>query len=370
MEIPSPLESSSTPSPCSPLRKWRPGVHSSWAVAIPGPAPVIPPHFSQPFFSLETTTLQKLRALQCSFDRQHALINTVSLILDTGASVSMMNCTADYISPIKPVQHTTLQGIAAGLTVKGLGTVRYVIKDDIGGLRHITIPDVLFVPDCPSRLICPRQLLISMKDQSATMSVTPRHVQLHFDGSAVTIPYHPNSHLPILPTAPFMACYKASCGPPKPTRQHATSGDLMPSMTPAQRQKLLWHRRLNHANFDQITAWMRSGQIQASKEVVNAPHPVCAACQYGKAQKRSHCRSTGVIGSSHDAPGAGVSADQLEAGCPGLLPTTKGSPTTSRYYYCNVWVDHYSRFIYLTMHSTKDAKEMLASKEEFEGFCR
>jgi hypothetical protein len=115
---------------------------------------------------------------------------------------------------------------------------------------------------------------------------------------------------------------------------------------------------------------MRSGAIQVPKDVIVAPNPVCAACHYGKAHRRTHHSSTGTIGKEHDFPGAGVSADQLEAGCPGLLPTTKGSPTTQRYKYCNVWVDHYSRFVYVTMHSTKEAKEMLSSKLEYESFCR
>jgi len=374
MDIPLPPEYEATASPRSPFRKRRPGVHSHRAVATPGPVPVIPPTFSQPFFSKHTTSLRDLRALQCSFDRQHAISSAVSLILDTGASVSITHSPADFISSIRPVQHTTLQGIAEGLTVKGLGTVRYAVQDDAGKVRHLTIPDVLYVPDCPSRLICPRQLLQSTRDPAATMQVNADHVQICFEQSLITVPYHVRSHLPILTTVPDLAGYAAFCTnyrPPETTKQGtSTTIEVMPSLTPAQRQKLLWHRRLNHANFDQITEWMRAGHIKVPKEVINAPSPVCAACLYGKAQRKSHLSSTGVIGATHDTPGAGVSADQLEAGCPGLLPTTKGSPTTNRYRYCNVWVDHYSRFIYVTMHQTKDAKEMLASKVEFESFCR
>jgi hypothetical protein len=90
---------------------------------------------------------------------------------------------------------------------------------------------------------------------------------------------------------------------------------------------------------------MRAGLIPVSKAIINAPSPICAVCQYGKAQRRTRLSSTGVIGATHDRPGAGVSADQLEAGCPGILPTTKGSPSSQRYQYCNVWVDHYSRLV-------------------------
>jgi hypothetical protein len=169
---PPPLPSLST-SPRSPVRKRRPGVHSARAVAALGAAPAIPPSFAAPFFSqaVGSQSLQALHAYQCTIDRRHALSNVISLILDTGASISVTNCIADFIAPLRPVQHTTLQGIAAGLEIKGLGTVRYSVLNDVGQTVTITIPEVLFVPECPSRLICPRQLLLSTGGATATLQV-------------------------------------------------------------------------------------------------------------------------------------------------------------------------------------------------------
>jgi len=381
---PPPLPSnSSTQSPRSPPRKRRSGTFCARAVASTGPAPVIPTHYERPFFapSFATESLAALFAHQCSLERQHALTNAVSLILDTGATISVTNCTADFVTPIRPVQHTTLQGIAAGLSIKGLGTVKYSVSDDSGTLQDLVIPDVLYVPDCPSRLLCPRQLLASTRDPTATMQVNGNGIVISFRNSRITVPYHKRTLLPVLMTIPSIACYYTSCQLSQQSQGQcdaASSRDskpkhtseICPPLTPSQRTKLLWHRRLNHVSFDQLNAWMRAGLIPVSQGVINAPSPVCAVCQYGKAQRRTHLSSTGVIGATHDHPGAGVSADQLEAGCPGLLPTTKGSPTSQRYYYCNVWVDHYSRLVYVTMHSTKEAKEMLASKLEYEAFCR
>lgn len=96
--------------------------------------------------------------------------------------------------------------------------------------------------------------------------------------------------------------------------------------------------------------------------VANAPDPLCAACQYGKAYRKSHKADKGSIMSQHLHPGDGVSADQLEAAYPGGLPMTKGLPTTKRYKYCNIWVDHYSKYIFLTFHESKDASKLINPK--------
>jgi hypothetical protein len=69
------------------------------------------------------------------------------------------------------------------------------------------------------------------------------------------------------------------------------------------------------------------------------------------------------------APGDGMSSDGMEAGYPSHPVTTRGSPTTKRYRYCLFWVDHFSQFVYVTMHETKHAEELPQSKIEFESFA-
>ena len=102
---------------------------------------------------------------------------------------------------------------------------------------------------------------------------------------------------------------------------------------------------------------------------MSTPDPVCAACQFGKAHKKSHASDTGHIGIHHTAPGEGVSSDGMEAGVPGRIMTTGGSPFTHCYKYCTFWVDHHSHFVYVTMHESKKAEELLHSKHEFKDFA-
>jgi hypothetical protein len=119
-----------------------------------------------------------------------------------------------------------------------------------------------------------------------------------------------------------------------------------------------------------INTWIKRGLLPVDPSVASCPDPICAACQMGKVHRKPHASSTHTIADRCTFPGEGVSADQLEAGCPGRIPTSKGLPTHKRYKYCNIWVDHFSRFVYPTFHETKATSEMIASKQDFQRFAR
>jgi hypothetical protein len=133
------------------------------------------------------------------------------------------------------------------------------------------------------------------------------------------------------------------------------------NLTNPQRLKLMLHERSNYMNWKTINQSIRAGHLNVDKMVANCPDPICAACEYGKAKQHSHKTDQCSITAHHLYPGVGISADQLEAGSPGRLPTTGGLPASKRYKYCTVWIDHFSRYICPTFHDSKDASEMVSS---------
>jgi len=119
-----------------------------------------------------------------------------------------------------------------------------------------------------------------------------------------------------------------------------------------------------------MNQWIRDGTLRCDKRLATEPDPDCPSCQFGKAHRRSHKSDTGHIIAGHTTPGMGVSSDGFKAGCQGWVMTTGGSPTNKCYKYCSFWVDHYSKFVYITMHETKHATKLIRSKLDFETFAQ
>jgi hypothetical protein len=194
---------------------------------------------------------------------------------------------------------------------------------------------------------------------------------LTFQGKQTTIVYDKISSLPILYTASGVSTFRRFCANQHYLQQAPNNNPIItasPNLTPQQQCKLHLHERCAHANWDQINTWIRSARLPGGSSLASEPDLTCAACQFFKAHKRSHKSDTGHISANHLAPGDGVSSDGMEAGCPGRMMMTHGLPLSWRYKNVSFWKDHFSQFVYVTMHETKKVEELLRSKLEFEEY--
>jgi hypothetical protein len=307
------------------------------------------------------------------------LPSTIPLIIDTGASIMISPDKRDFIGPIQPVQPTMLKGIGAGLQVHGLGRAEYHFPAPTRKVVQCTLDNVLYVPDCTVRFLCPRHLAASTNaDGDGFVALQHRGI-LCCHGIDIPVTYDSNMGLPVIYSIGSLTSAPITFLPKNLHATTALSTDNNPSsvlssrpyqnLSQPQHLKLLMHERCNHRHMAEINSWIQQGLLPVPASIANCPDPICHACQIGKAKKKAHNRATGGITAHDRAPGDGVSADQLEAGCPGKIPTTKGLPTSKRYKYCNLWIDHATHFVFPTFHETKHATELIASKRDFEHFA-
>jgi len=288
----------------------------------------------------KSNTLGLLTSQEVSFPVTF-LPNTKMLIVDTGASISITYDLKDFTTPIHPVQPTTLKGIASGLAVKGIGSVHYQFCPTDGPPILVQLDNVLYVPGCSVRLLCPRHLAHATGMDGDGFQSYKDHANLRLFGRDIPVNYHTATGLPIVYSGATSAALSSVVNmtthqmdpPPVATVATATPVSTLPppghiNLSKAQQTKLLMHERCGHRNMKHISQWIRQGLLPCAPSVANCPDPVCLACQRGKAHRKPHAGATGAITAGSLGPGDGVSADQLEAGCPGRIPTTKGMPST------------------------------------------
>jgi hypothetical protein len=334
----------------------------------PASVPILPPQVTPDSHVPPAICKEKLLLL-AAFEATHHSSRTpispdmVPLVIDSGASVTISPYLTDFIDVLRPVQNVAIQGIASGLQVQGIGTLQYKYYNDSGTLQTLTIHDALYVPKCTARLLCPRQLGQATGSPNDGFQCLVDKGILTYQGQITTVSYEPLSKLPVLYTAPGMETYHRFCTSAYSAKFHGSN------LTKQQLRKLHMHERCAHAHWDQVNAWIRSGLLPCDPSLANEPDPVCAACQFGKMHRKSHKTNTGHIGANHTAPGMGVSSDGMKAGIPGKVFSTHGTPTTKTYRYATFWIDHFSKFVYITLHDSKRAEDLLKSKLEFEEFA-
>ena len=159
------------------------------------------------------------------------------------------------------------------------------------------------------------------------------------------------------------------------------------NLTRAQKELLLWHWKLGHANLQWIQTLCREPTNNSRRFVLETHHsktsscvlPKCAACMLGKQTHRRPGTNTGVLVKGkemmlrrdHLQPGDCVSLDQYESSIPGCLPHTYGKEKKDdQYNGGTLFIDHSSSMVFIQHQVSLRTGETLQAKHKFEQLAR
>ena len=285
----------------------------------------------------------------------YGLLNTPTadqtpIVIDSGASVCLTPFQSDFITPIKDTSLSDLNGLSSTTKVVGEGTVSWTVYDMFGTVRTIKCT-AYYVPDASIRLYSPQQYFQERSggnlylDQTRTTLTLADGSQLSFPFSCANLPWmlphvHEDSR-----SAGFSSNDSFLSNPTDVLLNVAD--EMNQNITAPQRELLLLHQKLGHADMARVQALCRrtnpndsSTSIVQTKaaSVANVPAPMCAACQLGK-QKRTPRAGRHIVAphspvSKTDAltPGASIFLDQYVSSVPGRLPHTRGLEKSSSQY--------------------------------------
>ena len=312
-------------------------------------------------------------------------------ILDSGASRTSLGNRHEFKTLVETTANTVMKGIAAGLDIKGSGTVEYHVTDDRGRIIKLEM-EAYYVPSLPAdlRLISPQGLrtveghrasvtchssddsspgyaeLFIRRNAAGWQKTPPLHVKtIQYDGRNnlpilhLTLPNGSHTHLNMLTAA---LCV---------TDSHNRN------LTNAQKELLQWHFRLGHVGFKHLQWMIRAGRLHVAnaKAVGNCPVPKCAACEFGKASRRPTETSTTRPDSEKTMelkqgdliPGQCVSMDHYQCANPGRLYTSRGSTAVSDMYVGgSIFVDHATGFVMVNHQVSINGADSIHSKVRFE----
>ena len=313
------------------------------------------------------------------------------IVIDSGASCSLTPNKHDFIGDIRPATISELRGLSNTTKVLGVGTVEWTIRDVFGAVRALKT-EAYYVPEANIRLFSPQMYFHEQQKGQLVMNHSNTMLCLA-DGSTLVFPYNSQNNLPLmLPTTSRNVglTFEDACvlGDGFSARTFMSVADeTNQNLTASQKELLIWHWKLGHANFQWIQTLCRHSNPDSKRCVLptkfnktsSCPAPKCAACMLGKQARRTPTISIGhqlpnkdlLLKTNHLRPGDCVSLDQYQSSIPGRLEHTYGKEKKEeRYTGGTIFVDHASGLMYLQHQVSLRVGETLKAKHAFEQMAR
>ena len=331
------------------------------------------------------TNTQKL-AMLCAWQSSNSIKSTLmdyapgsrAICVDTGASACISNNKEDFVS-LDVRGCSMIQGIGSGLSIAGMGTLKWVLHDDDGQEVSLFVRDALYVPAVPMCLLCPQQIAQQTKRINDGFFAAGSCGIFTFDGFVRTISYSSKNGLPIFYTAGFSSSSSPSASFATcdnnyvdsilaTTAFNSTVGQGTESNLSRSQMRLLQkHKLLCHLNMDAVQKLARDGKFGPSwKDIGSCEQPCCLACMRGKLHRRPVSKIGTPLTASYLKPGDCIFADQIESNAPGKIATFKGSPRKDTHRVATLYVDAASKFCNLSVHGSTTVAEAILTKNAFE----
>ena len=103
----------------------------------------------------------------------------------------MSNKVSDFITELKPAKNNKVRGTGGNLQIKGIGTLKWRIQDDMGKHHEIYINNALYIPYLQISLLSPQYWSQQAKDNAPQKNGTwcatyDNHCVLHWDQQRYT----------------------------------------------------------------------------------------------------------------------------------------------------------------------------------------
>ena len=183
------------------------------------------------------------------------------IVIDSGASISLTANYNDFVGPIRPATITELHGLSHTTKVHGVGKVEWTVRDVFGATRTIKT-QVYYVLDATVRLFSLQTYFREQQKGHLRLDHSSTTLQLH-DGSLLQFPYNTNNNLPLmLPAVPHHISLTfddaSTLGDGHSVHNYMSVADESnQNLTSMQKELLLWHWKLGHANLQWIQTLCR-----------------------------------------------------------------------------------------------------------------
>jgi hypothetical protein len=247
----------------------------------------------------------------------------------------------------------------------------------------LIIDNVIYAPDCPTRIISPQQLHRKVKakgHENSCFTTEETTATLFHGGDTFTSTYHPKTKIPTLCcvkdksdkriyiTSSTNLAQQPSYKGRTPVIVNKTNNTTAPTayitnLNNVRQELLCLHETYTHTDMKEIQQHIKNCDIKANRQFERCQIPKCLSCC------ESHEKHHGYITQDDSHPGSNTSIYHVDAAnVPGYTWQHKGRTSLNKYKNCMLVVDHKTRLVYPSFQESKTASEACRSKWDYENF--